>query len=134
MKLNNKNSHSHGNKCHSNNSHGNRKCPIISSYSHYIVQSCSVSGGKYINESSLNQTLLDIGKNITDIPEVNMTCHQDFINTGDWCEPSCVDTFAHSEIGYLYILIDVCSGLVALSCLLGGSACIVIAIIGRKYV
>ena len=34
---------------------------------------------KYINESVLNQTLLDINKDITDdILEVNMTCHQDF--------------------------------------------------------
>ena len=92
-------------------------------------------GGKYINESSLNQTLLDISKNITDNNlEVNMTCHQDFINTGDRCEPSCVDPFAHSEIGYLYILVDVLSGLIVLSYLLGGSACIVMAIIGRQYV
>ena len=92
-------------------------------------------GGKYINESVLNQTLLDINKDITDdILEVNMTCHQDFINTGDRCEPSCLDIFAHSEIGYLYILGDVLLGLTALSFLLGGSACIVIAIIGRKYV
>ena len=83
----------------------------------------------------MNQTLLDITKNITDdILEVNMTCHQDFINTGDRCEPSCVDTFAHSEIGYWYILIDVANGLIASSYLLGGSVCIVIAIIGRKYV
>ena len=88
-----------------------------------------------INESVLNQTLLEINKNIADdILDVNMTCHQDFINTGDRCEPSCVDTFVHSEIGYLYILGDVLSGLIALSHLLGGSACIVIAIIGRKYV
>ena len=101
----------------------------------YITQSCAGSGGKYINDSSLNQTLLDITKNITDdILEVNITCHQDFINTGDRCEPSCVDTFAHSEIGYLYILEDVLLGLIALSGLLGGSACTVIAIIGRKYV
>ena len=92
-------------------------------------------GGKYINESVLNQTLLDFNKNITDnILEVNITCHQDFINTGNRCEPSCVDTFAHSEIGYLYILGNVLSGLIALSFLLGGSACIVIAIIGRKHV
>ena len=101
----------------------------------YISQSCAGSGGKYINESSLNQTLLDITKNITDdILEVNITCHQDFINTGDRCEPSCVDPFVNSDIGYLYILTDVFLGLKALSFLLGGSACIAIAIIGRKYV
>ena len=101
----------------------------------YITQSCAVMGVKYINESALNQTLLDINRNITyNILEVNMTCHQDFINTGDQCEPSCVDTFVHSDIGYMYILTDVCSGLIASSHLLGGSVCIIIAIIGRKYV
>ena len=99
------------------------------------LQSCGIPDKQFTNDSFLNRTSLDIINIITDdIPNANLTCHQDFINTGDQCTPSCVGPFVNSDIGYLYILTDVFLGLKALSFLLGGSACIVIAIIGRQYV
>ena len=98
------------------------------------LQSCGIPDKQSTNGSFLNRTSLDINNIIDDIPDANLTCHQDFINTGDHCKPSCVDPFVNSDIGYLYILTDVFLGLKALSFLLGGSACIVIAIIGRQYV
>ena len=99
------------------------------------LQSCGIPDKQSTNGSFVNRTSLDINSNfIDDIPDANLTCHQDFINTEDKCIPSCVDPFVNSDIGYLYILTDVFLGLKALSFLLGGSACIVIAIIGRQYV
>ena len=99
------------------------------------LQSCGISDEQLTNGSFLNQTSSNINNNFTyDIPEANLTCHQDFINTGNQCKPSCVNPLVNSEIGYLYIITDVFLGLKALSFLLGGSACIVIAIIGRQYV
>ena len=99
------------------------------------LQRCGISDEQLTNGSFLNQTSFNINNNFTDdITDANLTCHRDFINTGDQCKANCVNPFVNSEIGYLYIITDVFLGLKALSFLLGGSACIVIAIIGRQYV
>ena len=99
------------------------------------LQSCGITDQPSINGSFSNRTSLHINNNITDdILDANLTCHGDFINTGDQCKPSCVNPLVNSEIGYLHTLTNVCLGLIALSSLLGGSACIIIAIIGRQYV